>query len=626
MVIGAGGLMLPAYGNSPGTNLQSSSGANVSINTLASDYPPILTGMRGSHPGSFEVAHALAWQGQKPEKYAPLDEHYDLIVVGGGMSGLAAAWYYLKEKGQDARILILDNHDDFGGHAKRNEFHYKGRMLLSLGGAQNLDSPSNYGDVAGSLLIDIGIDEQAITQMALNTPDNYVLGGKLNGEVGLTVPDGDNYTTIGGNWMKFWHGRGDYRSAVNQLPIPEDQKSKLIRFFGGEQDFLDDLSLSDKWDYVNSTSYNQFLSERIGLSTSTIPILDAHLLVLNGPSGWNHTVLEAVMSGSPGLRAMGWLADFVDTIGAMLVDELAGDVRMFPDGNASVARLLVQKMIPSVAPNMKGFEDVAITRFDYSALDKSEQPVRIRLNSTAVGVREAGGQVQVDYVQQGEALRVTANHCVLACYNDLVPHLCPEMSEPQKEGLSYGERAPFVYANVLLDNGAAFSRLGVMFTHCPYDPFQWVAAAPTVTSGGYEPPRGPDDPMVVFMMASPTPADGSGGTARELLRAGRHKIYASTFDDYEQQIRDQLQHMLGNYGFDHETDIKAITVNRIPHGYAYSYLGLDDPEWEEGKAPHEIGRQRFGRISIANTDSEVTPLMNAAFDAAYRAVQEQLQL
>ena len=217
--------MLPAYGNSPGTNLQSSGGANVSINTLASDYPPILTGMRGSHPGSFEVAHALAWQGQKPEKYAPLDEHYDLIVVGGGMSGLAAAWYYLKEKGQDARILILDNHDDFGGHAKRNEFHYKGRMLLSLGGAQNLDSPSNYGDVAGSLLIDIGIDEQAITQMALNTPDNYVLGGKLNGEVGLTVPDGDNYTTIGGNWMKFWHGRGDYRSAVNQLPIPEDQKA-----------------------------------------------------------------------------------------------------------------------------------------------------------------------------------------------------------------------------------------------------------------------------------------------------------------------------------------------------------------------------------------------------------------
>jgi spermidine dehydrogenase len=321
---------------------------------------------------------------------------------------------------------------------------------------------------------------------------------------------------------------------------------------------------------------------------------------------------------------MGWLADFVDSVAAMLIDELAGDIRMFPDGNASVARLLVQKMIPQVAPGMKGVEDVTINRFDYGALDLTDQAVRIRLNSTAVGVKEVGDKVQVDYVQHGKACRVTASRCVLACYNNLIPHLCPEMSDAQKEGLGYGERMPFAYANVLLENGEAFSQLGVSITQCPYDPFQWVSAVPTMTTGGYEPPRGPDDPMVVFMMASPTPADGTKGTTRDLLRMGRHKIYASTFDDYEQQIREQLQRMLGRYGFDHEADIKAITVNRIPHGYAYWYQGLDDPEWEEGQGPHEIGRQQFGRISIANTNSEVTPLMNAAFDAAYRAVEEQI--
>jgi spermidine dehydrogenase len=566
----------------------------------------------------------LAWQGQKPDSYKSLDEHYDLVVVGAGMSGLAAAWYCLKKVGPEARILILDNHDDFGGHAKRNEFHYKGRMLLSLGGAQNLDSPSNYGDVAGSLLIDLGIDEAAIAQMAANTPDDYVLGGKLGGDVGLTVPDGDEHLTIGGHWLKFFHGRGDYRAAVRELPIPENQKDKLVAFFGGEKDFLDDLSLTKKWDYVNNTSYNQFLLDRVGLSIDTIPILNAHLLILNGPSGWNHTVLEGILAGSPGLRAMGWLADFVDSIAAMLIDDLAGEIRMFPDGNASVARLLVQKMIPGMAPDMKGFEDVAIARFDYSALDLADQPVRVRLNSTAVGVKEVADYVQVDYVQQGKPLRITASHCVLACYNNLIPDLCPEMSDAQKNGLGYGVRVPFVYANVLLENGQAFSELGVTITQCPYDPFQWVSAAPTMTSGGYEPPRGPDDPMVVFMMASPTPADGTKGTTRDLLRMGRHKIYASTFDDYEQQIREQLQRMLGRHGFDHEADIKAITVNRIPHGYAYWYQGLDDPEWEEGQAPHEIGRQQFGRISIANTDSEVTPLMNAAFDAAHRAVEEQI--
>ena len=620
MAIGAVGAMLPAYAGAPKVGLESS----MRPEGPSTYYPPTLTGMRGSHAGSFEVAHALAWQGQKPDAYESLDEHYDLVVVGAGMSGLAAAWYYLKKAGPDARVLVLDNHDDFGGHAKRNEFHHKDRMILSLGGAQNLDNPSNYGDIAGSLLIDLGIDEAAIAKMAANTPDDYVLGGKLGGDVGLTVPDGDEHLTIGGHWLKFFHGRGDYQAGVRDLPIPEEQKDKLVAFFGGEKDFLDDLSLTKKWDYVNYTSYNQFLVDRVELSVDTIPILNAHLRILNGPSGWNHTVLEGILAGSPGLRAMGWLADFVDSIGAMLLDELAGDIRMFPDGNASVARLLVQKMIPDVAPNMKGFEDVAIARFNYGALDQADQSTRIRLNSTVVGVREVDDYVQIDYVQQGKPLRITANHCVLACYNNLIPALCPEMSDAQKSGLGYGVRIPFVYANILLENGRAFSELGVQITQCPYDPFQWVSAAPTVTSGGYEPPRGPDDPMVVFMMASPTPADGTEGTTRDLLRLGRHKIYASTFDDYELQIREQLQKMLGKYGFNHEADIKAITVNRIPHGYAYWYWGLDDPEWEEGQAPHEIGRQQFGRISIANTDSEVTPLMNAAFDAAHRAVEEQI--
>ena len=619
MAISAVGAMLPAYAGEPKVRL----GSSMRPGGPSTYYPPTLTGMRGSHAGSFEVAHALAWQGQKPDAYESLDEHYDLVVVGAGMSGLAAAWYYLKKAGPEARVLVLDNHDDFGGHAKRNEFHHKDRMILSLGGAQNLDNPSNYGDIAGSLLIDLGIDEAAIAKMAANTPDDYVLGGKLGGDVGLTVPDGDEHLTIGGHWLKFFHGRGDYQAGVRDLPIPEEQKDKLVAFFGGEKDFLDDLSLTKKWDYVNNTSYNQFLVDRVGLSVDTIPILNAHLLILNGPSGWNHTVLEGILAGSPGLRAMGWLADFVDSIGAMLLDELAGDIRMFPDGNASVARLLVQKMIPDVAPNMKGFEDVAIARFNYGALDQADQSTRIRLNSTVVGVREVDDYVQIDYVQQGKPLRITANHCVLACYNNLIPALCPEMSDAQKSGLGYGVRVPFVYANILLENGRAFSELGVQITQCPYDPFQWVSAAPTVTSGGYEPPRGPDDPMVVFMMASPTPADGTEGTTRDLLRLGRHKIYASTFDDYELQIREQLQKMLGKHGFNHEADIKAITVNRIPHGYAYWYWGLDDPEWEEGQAPHEIGRQQFGRISIANTDSEVTPLMNAAFDAAHRAVEEQ---
>ncbi len=248
----------------------------------------------------------------------------------------------------------------------------------------------------------------------------------------------------------------------------------------------------------------------------------------------------------------------------------------------------------------------------------------MRLNSTVVGVREVEKkQVEVDYVTGGKALRVKANSCVLACYNNLIPHLCPEMSERQKEGLDYGVKTPFVYASVLLENGRAFGKLGATFFQCPYDTFQWVSAGPTTTVGGYEPPRGPDDPMVLLLMHSPMTDPKGTLTAREQLRLGRHKIYATPFADYEAEIRSQLQGLMGAQGFNHEKDIRAITVNRIPHGYAYPYLALDDPEWEKGQAPHEIGRAQFGRISIANSDSEAIPLMDAAFDAAWRAVEEQ---
>ena len=586
-------------------------------------YPPTLTGMRGSHAGSFEVAHALAWESRKPARYDALEEHYDLVVVGAGMSGLAAAYYYRQQVGPDARILILDNHDDFGGHAKRNEFHHEGRMVLSLGGAQNLDNPGNYSDHAGALMIELGIDADAIAAMDANTPDDFLLGGKLNANVGMSMPGADGkHVNVDGHWYKFMHGRGDYAAAVRELPISADEQDRLIAFFGGAEDFLDDLSLGEQFDYISSVSYNRFLMDKVGLSQQSIAMFDGHLLVLNGVSGWQHTVLEAISAGAPGLRAMGWVTNFVDSLAAMMIGGVA-EIRMFPDGNASVARLIVQKLIPSVAPNMQGIADVAVAQFNYGALDRENQSVRLRLNSTVVGVREtADDRVVVEYVRGGNPLSVTASHCVLACYNNLIPHLCPEMSEQQKAGLSYGVRSPFVYANVLLNNGQAFSKLNLTFTHCPHDAFQWVSSAPTTSNGGYEPPRGPEDPMAVFMMGSPTPAV-EGSSARELCRAGRYKIYSTTFAQYEAQIRQQLQSLLGQYGFDHETDIQAISVNRIPHGYAYSYLGLDDPEWEEGKAPHEIGRAQFGRISIANSDSEATPLMDAAFDAAWRAVAEQ---
>ena len=625
VAIGAGGLLLAGCTDDRPVSFANEVPRGGLAPSSGSYYPPTLTGMRGSHEGSYEVAHALSWRGEKPADYQLLDEHYDLVVVGAGMSGLAAAHFYREKMGPEARILILDNHDDFGGHAKRNEFHRDGRMMVSLGGAQNIESVTGYSDAATKLMEDIGLNEDFLNFMDVSTSENLALVGNFDANNGVALPGSQDHFIYAGNWNAVMFGGEGYEQVLESLPLPGDEREKLIAFWGGNRDFLEGLSLSEKWEYLNTVSYNQFLIDKVGLLPTTVPILNAIILHLSGMTGWNLTVGEALLGGASGIKSLGWLGKATAAAGGAFIDRLL-KIRMFPDGNASVARLLVQKLIPTVAPEVTGPDSIVGARFNYEALDEAGNDTRLRLNSTAVGIREnQAGEVEIDYVEQGSAKRVLADHCILACYNGLIPHLCPEMPESQKAGLAYGVKTPFVYANVQVRDGKAFSKAGATLFQCPHDPFQWVSCAPTVAVGGFEPPRGPDDPMVIFMMHSPMPMTKPDPklSTRDQLRLARTEIYQAQFSDYEQQIREQLQSMLGQFGFQHQSDIEAITVNRIPHGYAYPYVKLDDPDWEAGQAPHEIGRAQFGRISVANSDSEAVALMNAAFDAAYRAVEEQ---
>ncbi|RZO79629.1 MAG: NAD(P)/FAD-dependent oxidoreductase [Halieaceae bacterium] len=625
VAIGAGGLLLAGCTDDRPVSFANEVPRGGLAPSSGSYYPPTLTGMRGSHDGSYEVAHALSWRGEKPADYQLLEEHYDLVVVGAGMSGLAAAHFYREKMGPEARILILDNHDDFGGHAKRNEFHRDGRMMVSLGGAQNIESVTGYSDAATKLMEDIGLNEEFLKFMDVSTSENLALVGNFDANNGVALPGSQDHFIYAGNWNAVMFGGEGYEQVLESLPLPGDEREKLITFWGGNRDFLEGLSLSEKWEYLNTVSYNQFLIDKVGLLPTTVPILNAIILHLSGMTGWNLTVGEALLGGASGIKSLGWLGKATAAAGGAFIDRLL-KIRMFPDGNASVARLLVQKLIPTVAPEVTGPDSIVGARFNYEALDEAGNDTRLRLNSTAVGIREnQAGEVEIDYVEQGSAKRVLADHCILACYNGLIPHLCPEMPESQKTGLAYGVKTPFVYANVQVRDGKAFSKAGATLFQCPYDPFQWVSCAPTVAVGGFEPPRGPDDPMVIFMMHSPMPMTKPDPklSTRDQLRLARTEIYQAQFSDYEQQIREQLQSMLGQFGFQHQSDIEAITVNRIPHGYAYPYVKLDDPDWEAGQAPHEIGRAQFGRISVANSDSEAVALMNAAFDAAYRAVEEQ---
>jgi spermidine dehydrogenase len=589
--------------------------------TLSKEYyPPKLTGMRGSHEGSYEVAHALAWRGDKPMQVVELDEEYDLIVVGGGISGLACAYLYQQQAGADKKVLILDNHDDFGGHAKRNEFSADGRTLLGFGGSINLEQDA-FSDNVHTLLKDLGVDLKALE----NAVENDFVLTNTSGSLGYFL----NAATYGRNqilqntWRQVWLAQGDYQQAVTQLGLSALQQEKLLMLISGERDLLNDLSLLEKKDYIFATDYASFLRERAGLEPSTIALFEPIMLAIFGCGAECLSVAEALSLGSPGLKSLGWIGSLANSFlsGAM------EDIRtpMFPDGNSSIARLLVRKLVPGVAGGNSMY-DIASAQFDYSKLDQATNKNRIRLNSTAVECAHStdGSRVNVTYVTAGEAYRVRAKHCILACYNALIPYLCPELPEPQKEALAYGSKTPLVYCNVLVRNGAALDKAPTTQCACPDSFFALVSKAPPVQLGEYNGQNIDGDQRLLFMNHVPAPRAENGQSVRDIYRLARHTLYATPFETFENEIKQQLNAMFGSYGFDAERDIEAITVNRWSHGYAYEYMDLHDPEWPEGQAPHEIGRTRKGRISIANSDSQAHAYLHAAVDAAWRTVGEQL--
>jgi spermidine dehydrogenase len=579
-------------------------------------YPPALTGMRGSHAGAFEVAHDLAWRGKRSEEYAELNETYDLIIVGGGISGLAAAYLYRQQAGADKKILILDNHDDFGGHAKRNEFHIGDRTLLGVGGSVNLETMS-FSDTAHRVLEELGIDLDKLHEA--REPE-YMLSN-LFAESGYFLNEkkfGQN-KIIQGNWSKAWNGDEDALKLLSELDLPIEQQQRLHDLVTGKKDLLDDLSLFETKDYVATTSYEEFLVERAGLSPETIMLFDPFNKVFNGVTNESVSVQDALLLGYPGANSVGYAGKLINKLLNVAKDQIRFPI--FPDGNASVARLMVRNLIPNVAPG-NSMEDIIDAHFDYSQLDQSNNPVRIRLSSTAVNVKNIDNGVEVAYVQYGKSYKLKAKNSILACYNGLIPHLCPELPEQQKENLKYGVKVPLVMTNVLLRSGAAVNNSGPAQYHCPGSYFSVVTKAPPVSIGNYTDNSEGDNPLVLWMCHAPAPRNNGEQNARDLYRLGRYKLYQTPFATFEQEVKQQLTAMFGANGFDADRDIEAITVNRWSHGYTYEYNSLYDPQWEEGQAPHELGRQPIGRISIANTDSEGQAYLHTAIDAAARAVKE----
>ena len=581
-------------------------------------YPPALTGLRGSHPGSFETAHALRDADFWPRAgaVAATGEDYDLVVVGGGISGLAAAHFY-RAKHEAARILILDNHDDVGGHAKRNEFEPGGRLTLMNGGTLSIDSPRPYSAAADGLLKTLGIDPVALTKTCAH-PNFYA-------SLGLSRGVFFDRETFGADKLVVVPAGSKWNDVLAAAPLSPQARNDIVRIEEEAIDYLPGLSSAEKKSRLSRMSYRDFLLDVVKADPAVIPFYQARTHGEWGVGIDAVSALDVWAFDFPGFQGLKLEPGSAPHMGYTAAGYAEGGSYTFhfPDGNASIARLLVRHLIPESVPGTSA-EDVVAARLDYSRLDRSQSPIRIRLNATAVRARHVGDpasatEVEIAYARNGALHSVRARSCVLACYNMMIPYLCPELPEQQKAALHYASKIPLIYTSVALRNWQAFKALSIAQVYAPGSYFSALSLNQVVDIGDYRSPRSPDEPVLVHMVRVPVQP---GLPERDQHRAGRQDILTTSFATFERNIRDQLTRILGPGGFDAARDITAITVNRWPHGYAYEYNPLFDPDWPQGQEPHVIGRARFGRIAIANSDAGAAAYTDSAIDQAYRAVRE----
>jgi len=626
----AGALLLPQIGNAQEFAPEQDAGY----------YPPARTGMRGSHPGSFEVAHNLRdTRTVDLSNAAHTGESYDLVVVGAGMSGLSAAYFFLKNAGRSAKVLVLDNHDDFGGHAKRNEFRHNGHLMAINGGTLNIEAPHRYFEDARTLLHDVGIDL-----------DRFQTGNASNRDLYRSLGLGSAYffdketwgqdklvkRSAGGRGGRGGGGGGFTPELLAEMPLSDQAKKDLVRLYDPHQpDYFPGLSSAEKKTRLAHMSYQDFLLNVAKIDKQCLWFF-MHFGEGNFCVGADaNPALFAWNFGQPGFSGMkldplpeGVLSDLPGVQHGRQTNG-GGPSIHFPDGNATIARLLVRWLIPEALPGTT-MEDSGAARVNYALLDRPDQPARIRLNSTVVNARHDGdpsaaGEVVVTYSRGGKLYDVRAAGCVMACWNMFIPYLVPELPKAQRDALAYGVKGPLVYTSVGVKNWTAWTRLGISNISAATMFHTSVALTEAVSLGDLKHPQTPDDPIALHLtriMSVP------GKPRKEQHRLGREQLLALSFADFERSIRDQLARHLAGGGFDPARDIVDITVNRWPHGYAYTYNPLSDPmEWvytNSNSRPCVIGRQPYGRIAIANSDAGASPHTDTAIMEAHRAVGDIL--
>jgi spermidine dehydrogenase len=581
--------------------------------------PAELTGLQGHSEAAMNIGHALRdgtfWDSAPAPEAS--GESYDLIVVGGGISGLAAAYLYRQQK-PDAKVLILENNDEFGGHARRNEFTASnGKRLIGYGGSQSLQTPTYFSGAVQRLLTDIGIElEKFETYYDQAWHEDRELGDGIL----FRKEDWGADTLVATS-----EAAADW---VPQTPLNATAKANLIELIDAPPDYLAGKSREEKFAILAQTSYADFLTVIAGYDPELVRFFQRSTEAYFGVGIDATTALDAWGNWNPGFDGMD-LGDrpykTMSPSGRLALTDPDPYIYHFPDGNAGVARALVRGLIPEALPGST-MEELVNNDVDYARLDIDGSAVRLRLGASVVKVAHDGdptgaASVTATYVEAGKLRTATGGHVILACWHRVIPYLTSEIGEAQVAALQDQHKVPLIYTNVQLRNWEALKAAGIAGFEDVTGFWNGAEIDFPVSVGDYTFADTPADPVILHLSKIPSSGDPTM-SAREQAQAGRHFLNGVTFEDMEREIRDMLDRALAPFGFDAARDIEAITCNRWSHGYALEYMRPWDTYWPDGPLPIETARQGWGRIAIANSDSGAYAYAHSAMDQAARAVNE----
>lgn len=541
------------------------------------------------------------------------EQAFNLIVVGGGIAGLSAAYYWMTEVDQHARILIVEQGAQLGGAAVQHTFEVDGRRLVSPGGAQELTFPSSFAPAVKSALSKLGVDVDRFHSCF--APGHYLERGA----------GGHGFAFSTSVWGRSHLVACDLPAAgdFSRAPIAPRASAEIAALISEPTDWLTGRSDAEKLAELRSRSCDQLLRDFASLHDDTHRFLRHSTSAQSGMTFDQHPALDAALVGYLGLNGIGvrpagspW--EGLTQTGARFFPHFDPPIFRFPDGTATIARALAHYLIPGLF-EASTVDERLTADMSVGALDAGEQ-VQILLNTKATHVRHDGpDHVLADVERAGNGTTTyRADAAIVAAPAYSAAWLVPELTRDQQATAACLGRYPIVSASIALRNWRAWQSLGISRLSWPGHPTWQIAGLEfPVTIGACTPSPSPDQPTTATALGSLTapgliPAAGAA--------VGRQRLVTA-----QQQISLELRHLLAETlapgGFDVDRDVAGTRIEFWPHGYARYSTSRDMPG--DGSATAEAKRllaDGVGRIAVAGVDVIDHPFLDGAMESAHLAV------